>query len=262
MLDKRGLLAQVNDPLEKEVVARVLDLAQSVLRTHQPELSDFYDPFRIALLTTLLGGIPDLKIAADGGYPGAERQRVIICPDYLDPLAEDTGLVFLALEGNFSFSRVNHRDFLGSILGLGLRREKLGDIIVSDDGAKLIAAREVGDFIRTNLIKVGRAGVQVKEITKEELLPPAPKLKEIKSTVSSLRLDAVAARAFGMSRSKMAKEIGAQKVAVNWRLCTGPAMVVKEGDIISMRGRGRAGVSAVTGRTKKGRISVVLNRYL
>lgn len=262
MFNREKILAMINDPGEKEVVARGLDLVQGVLRTHDPQVSDFYDPFYTALLTSVLEGIPGVAAVSDGGYPGAERKRLIVCPDYLDPLLEDPGLAFLEIEGNFNFSRVSHRDFLGSILGLGLRREKLGDIIVDDSRARLVAAREVAGFIRVNLAKVGRTRVMLKEITREELSPPPPKIKEIRTTVPSMRLDAVAASAFGVSRSKMARDVSAQKVAVNWRLCTNQSAPVKEGDVISVRGKGRAKVAEVGGRTKKGRIAVILHRYI
>lgn len=262
MLDRDKFLAQVNDPRDKEVVARGLDLAEGVLRFYKPQLSDFYDPFHTALLISVLKMIPGIAVASDGGYAGAERKRLIVCPDYLDPLDEDPGLAFLAIEGNFNFSRASHRDFLGSLLGLGLRREKIGDIIVDDSQARLVVAREVTDFIRMNLSRVGRARVKVREITREGLSPPPPKFKEIRSTVPSLRLDVVAASAFNISRSKMAREVNVQRVALNWRLCTNQSAPVKEGDVISVRGRGRAEVAEVMGRTKKGRIAVLLKRYV
>ncbi len=262
MFDREKLLSMINDPGEKEVVARGLDLAQGVLRSYNPQLSDFYDPFHTALLTSIIERIPDVSIGFDGGYPGAERKRLVICPDYLDPQVEDYGLAFLAIRGTFKFSGVSHRDFLGSMLGLGLRREKIGDIIVDESCAQVVVTMEVADFIRVNLSKVGRNTVKIEEINRDALVPPSPKVKEIRSTVPSMRLDVVAAGAFGISRSKMAGEVSSQRVAVNWRLCTNQSAPVKEGDMISVRGKGRAEVSAVGGRTKKGRIAIVLLKYM
>jgi len=262
LFNREKILDTVTGSGEKEVVARGLDIAQGVLCDYTPQLSDFYDPFHTALLTSILGGIPGLLVGSDGGYPGAERRRLLVCPDYLDPQAESYGLAFLIIQGKSGLSRVTHRDFLGSLLGLGLRREKMGDIIVDQSRAQVILDEEISDFVRVNLSKVGRNTVKVKEVGRQDINPPVPDIKEIRSTVPSMRLDVVAAGAFGVSRSKMVREVNAGKVAVNWRLFTDQSAPVKEGDMISVRGKGRAKVAEVGGRTKKGRIAITLHRYV
>ena len=111
-----------------------------------------------------------------------------------------------------------HRDYLGSILGLGINRDKLGDILVSKSSADIIVKPEIMEYIGLNLIKVGNTTVDVEEISLKELLQPERPYKEMKSTVASLRLDAVAGIAFGLSRSKMAPFIKGENIRLNLKL--------------------------------------------
>ncbi|WP_347488300.1 YlmH/Sll1252 family protein [Desulfoscipio sp. XC116] len=246
---------------DKETLARVLDLAEVAKQSHRPQVTDFYDPCRCAMIARAVGYIPDLAVAVDGGYPAAERSRVLISPDYVDPGNADAGLDFLDVRGNFRFKTVTHRDYLGALLGLGLRREKLGDILVGENGAQLIVAAEVAGFIKVGLTGVGRVRVTVQEISRAALKPPVRDYREIKVTVQSLRLDAVASCGFGLSRTKMAREIAAGKIYLNWRPCLNPSAPIRSGDMISARGRGRVAVEQTGGQTKKGRTNLLLHRY-
>lgn len=248
-------------PEDREILARALDLAEMVGKNHRPQATDFYDPAACAMIVRAVGSIPDLAVLVDGGYPAAERSRVLIFPDYMSPGEVDAGLAFLYVKGNSRFHTLTHRDYLGALLGLGLRREKLGDILVHEDGAQLIVAAEVAGVIKVGLTGVGRVGVNVSEINRDGLSPPVRDYREIKVTVQSLRLDAVAAHGFGLSRTKMAREIVAGKIYLNWRPCLDPATPVHPGDMISARGRGRVAVEQAGGQTKKGRINLLLHRY-
>ncbi|MBF7083180.1 photosystem II S4 domain protein [Desulfallas sp. Bu1-1] len=260
-MNREKLLDAATSPEDREILARVLDLAEMVQKTHRPQATGFYDPYRCGLVARIVESVPGLAAMVDGGYPAAERSRVLIYPDYLQHAGVDTGLAFIEIRGNFRFHPATHRDYLGALLGLGLRRDKLGDILVGENGAQVIVAREVAGYIVGGLGAVGRVSVTVREIAREELAPPEQVYREIRATVQSMRLDAVAAHGFGLSRSKMAGEIAAGKIFLNWRPRLDPSAAVKTGDMISARGRGRVEVVETGGQTKKGRITVVLRRY-
>ncbi len=249
------------NPEDREILARALDLAEVTSKSHRPQVTDFYNPYCCAMIARAVGYISGLAVAVDGGYPAAERSRVLIFPDYLVAGDVDAGLSFLAVQGRFRFNTVTHRDYLGALLGLGLRREKLGDILVGEDGAQIIVATEVSEFIQMGLTSVGRVGVSVSAINRAALKPPVRDYREIKVTVQSLRLDTVAAHGFGLSRTKISREIAVGKIFLNWRLCLEPAAPVRPGDMISARGRGRVAVEQTGGQTKKGRITLLLHRY-
>ncbi|MFZ5649770.1 MAG: RNA-binding protein [Bacillota bacterium] len=246
---------------EKIILARAADIAGGVLKSHKPGVTDFYDPYHAGLVVSALKSAAGLAWRADGGYPGAERQRVLICPEYINPEDEDSGLSFLSFTVNFHVSRPGHRDFLGSLLGLGLKREKMGDILVNHRGGVAVVAREVASYILTGLSRVGRWEVSVEEVGAGSFVVPEEKVKTVNTTVSSLRLDSVAAAGFGVSRTKMAEFIMAERVNLNWQAKSSPSQPVREGDIISIRGRGRVEVAEVKGTSRGGRIFVTLKRY-
>ena len=244
------------------MLAKVLDSVERVLKQHCPIITNFYDPYHTGLIISMLECIPELDFATFGGYDAAERVRTAIFPSYLDESEVDFRISLLAVEGNFKLVKVNHRDFLGSILGLGIKRELIGDLIVTEQGCQVAATDEVVAYLRANLTKVHKVKVEVREITAAELTLSDLKVKEISTTVASLRLDAIAAAGFGTSRSRIAREILSEKLSINWQSCSDVAAQLKAGDMLSMRGRGRVEVAEIKGNTKSGRIGIVLKRYL
>ncbi len=261
-MDREDILEQAAGPEDRALVARVLDKVQAVRKSHEVAVTEFYDPYQQGLISPVLARAPEISFMWSGGYEGAERQRLVICPDYLEPARLDPELEVLSVTGNLKFQKVSHRDFLGAVLGLGIKREKIGDVLVNRQGCYVIIDRSIAGYVVSNLIKVHRVTVRVERISPGDMALPEVKVKEVFATVSSLRLDAVAAAGFGVSRSKMAGEIGAEKVKVNWNVIADCSYSVKEGDRISVRGRGRAEIEEVRGETRKGRISLVIKRYI
>ena len=253
---------QKANPEDGAILARALDLVRIVSKSQQVQSTDFYDLYRCAMLQKALQYIPDIRLIVDGGYQEAERARVVIYPDYLITEEINTGLAFLNIEGNFHFHKATHRNYLGALLSLGLRREKLGDILVRENGAQLISATEVAGYINTNLTSVGQVNVTICEIERGDLKPPVHDYSALKTTVQSLRLDSVAAHGFGLSRTKMMSAINSGKIYLNWRLCLETSTHVNQGDVISFRGRGRVILAKTDGVTKKGRITLLLHKYL
>lgn len=260
--DKERLLIGLQGE-DRDIVSKTLDLLAKVKRHHLIKYTDFCNPYQLGIIFSRLNQVDGVSFWADGGYEGAERQQIVICPDYL--LKEDVirGLTCLKIEGNFPENKKpSHRDYLGSLLGLGLKREKIGDILVEQDGARLIVALEVASFIEANLLQVNRWTIKVGEVSFSELELPLKEGKEIVCAVASLRVDAISAFGYGISRSKMVSEIKAQKLTLNWKLCSDPSRSVAEGDVISLKGKGRMEVISVDGFSKKGRTFVTLKRLL
>ncbi|TLM98474.1 photosystem II S4 domain protein [bacterium] len=261
MFNREKVMTAVEKAADKNFLARILDRFEAVARHQGCEVTDFCDPSQQALAERVLGRYTDPVREWRGGCDEAERRRLLIYPAYLEPGVVEDGIVLLEVTGNFKFQRVTHRDFLGAFMSLGIKREKLGDIIVTDTGCQIFADNGVKDYITWNLQKIHRVTVRVREISRDELIIPAREVRNVSATVSSLRLDAVASAGFGASRTGMAREIAAEKVRLNWLVTTDSAASVKAGDVISIRGRGRLEVSEIRGTTKKGRISLVLKCY-
>lgn len=261
VMDKVKRLSHLKEPEERFAMTRVLDLTEKVLVNHEIGLTDFYDPHLLSLAGDILRGFPKLRFEFSGGYEEAERKRILLCQDYYEPVFADFNLGCVKIEATRDFERLNHRDFLGAILGMGLRREKVGDIIVGGDAAYCITTGELADYLNRNLTQVGQVAVRTSLLPNlEDGLSTWVKYKEIRTTVASLRLDSVSSHGFNVSRSQAGQDIKGGKVKLNWKETSDPGKEIKEGDVISYRGYGRVIVHKLIGNTKKGRIALLLHR--
>ncbi|NLN19702.1 MAG: photosystem II S4 domain protein [Firmicutes bacterium] len=260
MNNKERLLSHLEGKEERLLGARIVDLAERAMIDDTPQASDFLDPRERQIAQGVLGCIPAIRARGYGGFPEAERQRLLIYPEhYLTELLEPP-LWALEVKVETPGRELRHGDYLGAILGVGIDRGQVGDILVQENGCQAIVSQEALRVLLVELRRVGSSEVSVSEIDLEQLEVPAQRIKEVRTTVASMRLDAVAAFGFGMSRTKMAREIKGERVKLNWKVVTDPAHPVAEGDVISMRGRGRISVDQITGTTRKGRISLLLKR--
>lgn len=260
LLDRLGATGE-----DRLVLARVLDKVRQTQERNIPAATDFLSPQQQMITADLLrlANIPETAYVAWGGYDGAERKLILFLPDWMD--AENVGddLPIRCLRASFrEDDKLNHRDFLGSLMGMGIVREKLGDILVGPDSADLIVLDTVAEFLLQSWNSAGRAKLRVSEIEPGHLHIPEVKCQEVRDTVSSLRLDAVASTGFKMARGKAAELISSGRVQVNWRECTKPDKLLAAGDTISARGFGKFVLAEVGGTTRKGRTSIVIKRYV
>ncbi len=252
---------QTVDPERKILLAQINNLAEKALRDQEPQWTDFLEPPDREQVQAVLVWNTRVRFNSFGGYTKAERKRMVIYPDYYIVETIQPALSFLEITVK-SPEPLSHRDYLGSILSLGLKREKLGDLLVAPDHCQLVLVPELVDFLRIHLNKVGNHPVELAEIDPEGLNPPEQREKVIRSTVASLRLDAIAGLGFGESRTKMVREIRSERVKVNWKVAKNPDTSLEPGAVISIRGRGRVIFKEITGTSKKGRIGIVLVRML
>ncbi len=257
--ERQRQLSHVQDYDARQVLAKLIDKAEIVLRRKGSEITDFLDPYHLDLAKGILRSM-ELAVLEGGGYPRAERRRLVLANSIQQVTEADLNISVLHLKGDADCTGLSHRDYLGSLLGLGLRREKVGDIVVQPDQAWVILDSSLSGFVRQNLLRVSRVPVRVEEVSSDLVETPAASQREIRTTVPSLRLDAVAGEGYGLSRSKMAAEIAGGKVKVNWRPVTQSSLALGVGDVISCRGLGRVVLAEVRGSTKKGRIAILLQR--
>lgn len=258
LLDRLGLAGE-----DRLTLAKVLDRAEQAENRNIPTSTDFLSPQQRAQALDLLrlAGIPETSYVLQGGYEGAERQIILFLPDWLE--AENAESPIRCLRAAFrEDEKLTHRDFLGSLMGMGVVREKIGDILVAPDSADLLVLEGVADFLLQSWDSAGRAKLSVSAIEPENLHIPAVQRKEVRDTVSSLRLDAVASSGFRLARGKAAALIESGRVQLNWRECVKPDKLLEAGDVVSARGFGKFELAEVGGLTRKGRISIVLQVYV
>ncbi|XP_049347295.1 uncharacterized protein LOC125811797 isoform X1 [Solanum verrucosum] len=241
--------------LSSQLTAKRASLRREVLHT------DFLTPPVLKESMLVLERLADLKTVAQGGYPEAERCRLSV--GHAEALTSDPdNVAALSISGNFSFQPCSHGDFLGAILGTGIARNKLGDILLQGEkGAHVLVVPELSDFLVSALDKVGNVSVSCKKIPLLALEYEPPSTKSSKSIEASLRLDAVASAGFKVSRTKMASLISNGDVRVNWSTVTKSNTTIKTGDMISVSGEGRLKIGEISS-TRKGKFAVELIRYL
>ena len=259
MLPREDLLKGIE---EREAAARIVDQAEQAIKTWEVVCTDFLSPPELVAVQQMFGRLTDVVYLPWGGYPQAERQRVAIARSELPIESSQVAIAAVEIAGNFLFDAATHRDFLGALLGTGIVREKVGDIIVlGERGAQAIVIPELVEFLEMSLTQVRSVPVKTRRLDLSELKIREPKKKEMTTTEASMRLDAVASAGFGMSRSKMVDLIGAGDVRVNWKDVTQSSHQLKAGDLVAIRGKGRLEVGEVA-ITKKDRYRVNLTRYV
>ena len=197
-----------------------------------------------------------------GGYDDAERRVMIFLPDYYDELpAEDDPLAVLHITVPKGSRRLNHRDYLGSILALGIDRSLVGDILVRDDGADILVLKNMADYFLTNYDKAANVTLKAELLAVSELTFKPSVLSEVKDTVASLRLDNLVSSAFHLSRTKAQEAVKGGIVFVNGLQCIKPDYMMSEGDKLVLRGSGKAVLSEIGKTTKKDRIFITLSVY-
>ena len=254
-MEKLRLTAHINDIELKNKMYKVIDKANSCLKNYDIRTTEFLNPFEIKNAKDILNSETDLKYKVDGGYQNAERQLIYIFPYYMEEDDIESNLKVIQIEGNFKFKSISHRDYLGALLNLGIKREKIGDIIIHDNFCQVVVSEDIFDFIIINLEKVSKNKVKVKEITVKDIIESEQNFKEISFTVSSLRLDSVIGGVYNLSRSETLKLIKGEKVHVDYEKIISPSKEIKTNSLISVRGHGRA-IIEIGDMTKKGRIKI------
>jgi RNA-binding protein YlmH len=230
---------------------------------HAVKRTDFLDPRQASILTSLAQRTNNISLRFDGGYEAAERKRAIIAPDYYASELDDIGIEVLSVwAGDGKFLSLTHGDFMGSVLGLGMKRDKIGDIHVLEIGCHCLVAAEISSYLQLHLQQVHRIKVKTEVIPAEQLQTSGASLEEMSLSVASLRLDGIVSDAFRLSRAKALLPIKAGKCRVNWKVEEDPSKLLKDGDIISLQGLGRFKVLEVQGLSKKGRIRVQIGRFV
>ena len=268
-MNKTELLNKFSkDPDERIVLARALDQMDRATSRSIPCATQFLSPAQRAALEPLLAASGHPRHLFHGGYEGAERTVCVFLPDWQDvedwPAEDELAAIECAYPptGGPTGTDLTHRDLLGGLMGIGLTREKVGDILMGDTAAQIVCLKEAAPIILSQFDQAGRYRLKLREIPLSGLSPAPAQVKVIHDTVSALRLDAVLASGFSLARGKAADAVAAGRVSVNHRECLKPDKPVAEGDVLTCRGLGKCVLKTVGGQSRKGRIIIEIERYL
>lgn len=238
--------------------AHLDDLIMRSSRDSSPYFSHFLDERQVYLAEKQLGGRADCGVMLWGGYESAQRKICCVCPEWMKPESSMAPVVCLTFRYRETDS-LTHRDFLGAFMSCGIKRETIGDIITGCGITQAFASDTVAPLLR-ELTKIGRCGVKVTD-SEPFMMEPEQNFREISGTVSSLRIDSVAALGIRESREKTVRLLQQGKIEVNYCEAVSASMPVCEGDIFTVRGYGKFRLKTVTGLSRKGRLHILIEQY-
>jgi len=267
-MNKQEVLKDYKKQEDKLCLSQVLDKIEFCESREKLEYTDFLDMYQVALVENFLRRINFKNYQFFGGYEDSERKILIVYPDkYNDSMIEKNYskmLKILRIElPEEEFGKYSHRNYLGGIVKLGLKREKVGDILVSNQGADIVVVSDFAEVLKKELPSLTRfenSKIEIKEIS--DIIKKEVKIEEVSIIVPSLRLDNIVSDLVKTSRSKAKQIIEQERVFVNGQNETKMAKQVKIGNIITIRGKGRFIVKEQTGTTRSGRAVLKIEKYV
>lgn len=259
MINKKGIVNK-DDRLLFSKVADKIELCEI---KHKKVYTDFLPIAKYNEFLLISKAKKNVNIGIFGGFSDAERVIIGVCPSYDELLENKYPISVLEIKYNKKYSKeLTHRDFLGSIMGQGIDRCKIGDIILEDDKAVCFVTSDIKDYLAVNLEKVASSKVDIKALNIEDYDIPIKKFDEKKVTVASVRLDTTLGAVFNISRNNINKLIKSEKAFVNFSVEQNISKALKEGDIVTLRGYGRIKIHMIGGKTKKDRIILTVLKYI
>ena len=244
------------------LLGRLWDARERCRSRNVPEVSGFLSPHEQALAQRLMQALgAQEELILWGGYEGAQRRQAHFIPDWMD--GADASAVRCLRCRFYETEHPTHRDFLGSLMGLGLTREKGGDILVSRRWADVLVGSSVAEHLLREWRQAGRVPLKVEEIRPEEIRPPAEQVKLLRDTSPC---STAGQRDFRRPSSSPPPcrcgsapplHCGSRKTLRKSRC---PA--VEQGDVLTVRGLGKCCLEEVGGQSRKGRTAVTMKRYL
>ena len=261
-MDRNNIAKIAQNQEDKLLLAKLWDKISAGMRRDIPAATCFLSLREQELARYLFGDMTGLH--AFGGHAEAERRMLVYLPEYLEEawLFSEESPVRCIRATFFSGDELSHRDFLGALMGAGIGRETVGDICIGSGSCDFFVTEDIAPYVLQNLCSAGRTKLSVTAVSLTEAQVPEPETKEIRDTVASLRLDSIVSSGFRIGRSLAAQHIAAGKVAINGLPCEKADKLVSEGAKISVRGLGKIFLRSVGGQTKKGRISITIDRYI
>lgn len=269
-MNRQEILSKHENEDDRLLVSRLLDKIEFVEKKNNVESTDFLDMHQRAILEKMLKMIKYKNYMIYGGYENAERTMIILYPEKLDTVFENDYFdynnlvqIIRIILPNEMRGKYSHRDYLGAVIKVGIKREKVGDIITSIDGADIIVSKETVEYLKTSLSELTRFSKSIFEVQQvEELNIVPPKTEMINIIVPSMRMDSIVSEVVRTSRSKVIEFINSERVFVNNELTTKNSKMLKENDMITVRGKGRFKVKQIVNSTKKGNLVVEIEKYM
>ena len=244
---------------EKDILlARLNDCLNSSLSKNIPKFLGFLSESELSDVNKFID-VNKCNVKFFGGFDNAKRQIVAFLPDWADDEFDDFPIVPIRADFNSSYS-LTHRDFLGALMGLGITRDRVGDIVVTDGSAIMFVHNSISNFVMNELTKAGRVGLKL-SVGLGDFQFPEQQFEDISSTVASARIDCVVASLIGVSRDKVTSIILSGSVCINGLEIKNNSVRVSENSVIAILKHGKYIIDSLSQTTKKGRLKLIARKY-
>jgi RNA-binding protein YlmH len=242
---------------EKVFVDQILKWKEEVVERYSSKLTDFLDEREQHIVRSMIGHQDEVKVKFFGGTEGAERKRAFIYQQFMEPNEEEFQLSYFEINYASKFHTLSHRDILGSMMSLGMKRTKFGDILQKKDRIQIILMKEIESFVEINFNSIRNAPITLEKIHSIQLMKLKDNWIQSSGTVSSLRIDSLISEFFKLSRQKSQMLVKAEYVKVNQKIIDSTSFQCAEGDVFSLRGFGRSKLMSIDGKSKKDKWRIV-----
>ena len=269
-MTKQEILSKITNEEDRLLVSKLFDKIDFTTKRNSVEYTDFIDMRQRQLIEKTLDEIKCANYVAFGGFKNAERTVIILYPDKLEEIFKNEDFSFDTI---FSVIRIklpnelkgmySHRDYLSGIIKIGMKREKVGDIITYKDGADIIVLKDAEKYVANGLKELTRfKKAEFEVLALKDLKIEEPKLEKMSIIIPSMRIDSIVSDIIRTSRAKALEIIKEERVFVNHQLVTKGSKEVKENDTITVRGKGRLKVGTIVNSTKRGNLVVEIEKYV
>lgn len=267
-MNKQIILSSYSKDEDKLFISKILDKWQFSIKKNKICNTNFMNEYEKQLALNLLSSQKVTNFMIYGGFENCQRNIIIFYPEKFDlnivknNLSKLIGFIRIELPKEL-YQKYSHKDYLGGIIKLGISREKIGDILVFENGADIIATSDVLEYLSTNLsslIRFQKSNIQILNI--EKIRKSEQKMQEITLTIPSLRIDSIVADLCHTSRNKACQLIEQENVYINYNIVYKTNFMVKENDVLTIRHYGKYNILGIIGKTRKGNVLLKVEKYV
>ena len=266
-MEKNEIIEKYKKEEERLLVSKLFDKINAVKKQNKIQYTDFLSPIELQILKKVLNLLQYKDYVIYGGVEEAQRNLIVLYPNKLESIFKNNQFDFNTICNTIRITnlpeKIEHNRYLGGIVKLGVKREKVGDIIVDENGADIIVLKEITKFLITNLQELTRfKNASIYMVNLNETIRKEQQFSELKIIVSSLRIDNIVSELAKTSRNKAIQIIESERVFVNYENEFKNTKSVNKGDIITIRGIGKFVIDDIAGNTKSGRFIIIVKKYV
>ena len=266
-MEKQEILEKYKKEEERLLVSKIFDKISAVEKQNKIQYTDFLSPVELQIVKKVLNYISYKRYKVYGVIPNSQRNIVVFYPEKLDKVFEEETFDYNSICNTIRIEslaeQLEHKMYLGGLIKLGLKREKIGDIIVHENGADIIVLKEITKFLLSHLQELNRfKNSNINAINVKETYIKEQEFEENKIIVSSLRLDNIVSELAKTSRNKASNIIEEERVFINYENESKNTKIVNEKDIVTIRGVGKFIINEIVGNTKSGRYVIIVKKYI